>query len=132
MPKTSFTFEIPELTPSLNKLVKGRSNWRDYGRMKNDWFFRIKLATQNVDIPSAQSKEFRKVVIRSQRVSLLDRDNLCGGMKVLWDAMIAADIIYDDGPQFLDNTDIEQIPVKKRSLQKTVVMVVIDSERPPA
>ncbi len=122
---TTFTFTIPELTPSNNKLVKGRTHWTAYRQMKLDWFYRVKLATQDIDIPPAAVMEFRKVAVRSYRVSLLDDDNLRGGMKILWDALTDAGIIYDDGPKFLEKMPSEQEPVRKKRDEKTVVTVTV-------
>ncbi len=124
MPKTTFTFTIPELTPSLNKLIKGRTHWREYKQMKLDWFYRIKLATQDIDIPPAAAMEARKVEVTSYRISLLDSDNLAGGMKILWDALTAAGIIYDDGPRFLAAI-VSQISVRKKRDEKTMVKLML-------
>lgn len=124
MPKRTFTFTIPELTPSLNKLVKGRTHWREYRKEREDWYYRVKLATQEIDIPPAAVMEARKVEVMSYRVSLLDPDNLAGGMKILWDALIAAGVIYDDGPNFLTAV-VGQAPVRKRRDEKTDLKVTI-------
>ncbi len=122
---TTFTFTIPELTPSNNKLVKGRTHWTVYRKMKEDWFYLIKLATQDIEIPHAAEFEVRRVEVVSHRVSLLDKDNLEGGMKILWDAMTAARLLYDDGPKFLERPPAEQVPVRKRRDEKTVVTLTI-------
>ena len=121
---TTFTFEIPELTPSLNKLVKGRTHWREYRKEREDWFYRVKLATQDIDIPPAAAMEARKVEVTSYRVSLLDPDNLAGGMKILWDALTAAGVIFDDGPRFLIAV-VSQVPVRRKRDEKTELRVTV-------
>mgnify|MGYP000717891661 CR=1 FL=1 len=120
-----FTFTIPALTPSLNKLVKGRTHWAVYRKMKEDWFYLVKLATQDLEIPPARDFELRRVEATSYRVSLLDQDNLEGGMKLLWDAMVDAGYLYDDGPRFKETGEITQVRVRKRRDEKTVVRVTV-------
>jgi len=122
---TTFPFTIPELTPSNNKLVKGRTHWTVYRKMKEDWFYRVKLATQDLEIPRALDFELRRVEVESYRVSLLDRDNLCGGMKLLWDALVDAGYLFDDGPKFLEKGDPVQVPVRKKRDEKTVVRLTV-------
>ena len=125
----TFTFEIPELTPSNNKLVKGRTHWTAYRKMKEDWFYLLKLATQDLEIPRALDFEKRKIEAASHRVSLLDEDNLEGGMKILWDAMVAAGYLFDDGPKFLERNRPTQVQVRKKRDEKTVVRLTIE-DRP--
>jgi len=125
---TTFTFTIPQLTPSLNKLVKGRTHWTDYQHLQRDWFYLVKLATQELDIPRAAKFEKRKVEAWSHRVSLLDYENLVGGTKLLWDAMVAAGYLFDDGPKFLETGLIEQVVERKRRDEKTVVRLTIFEE----
>jgi Holliday junction resolvase RusA-like endonuclease len=123
---TGYRFVIPELTPSLNKLVKGRTHWREYTRMKESWFYLVKLAVQGFEpeIPHAKPNEKRYAEVLSHRVALLDKDNLTGGMKILWDAMVNARLLFDDGPKFFEATT-EQIQVRKHKLEKTDVILFI-------
>ena len=123
-----FTFTIPAITPSNNKLVKGRTHWSSYRRMKEDWFYLLKLGSQNLDIPAAADFEKRKVEVISYRLALLDQDNLAGGMKLLWDAMVDAGYLYDDGPSFLDAPKPAQGVVHKRKDQRTEVRITIFEE----
>lgn len=121
------TFTIQALTPSLNKLVKGRTNWKGYRQLQQDWYYLVKLASQDLEIAPAAARERRKVEVVSYRVSLLDKDNLVGGMKLLWDALAAAGIIHDDGPKFLES-DVAQEPVRKRRDERTVVTVTAEGQ----
>lgn len=120
-----FTFTIPELTPSLNKLVKGRTHWSVYKKLQEDWFYLLKLATQDLKIPPAAKFERRKVEAWSHRVSLLDYENLVGGTKLLWDAMVTAGYLFDDGPKFLETGLIEQVMERKRRDERTVVRLTV-------
>jgi hypothetical protein len=120
-----YDFAIPELTPSLNKLVKGRTHWTVYRDWQKDWFYRVKLATQDIEIPPPAPMEKRKIEVTSYRVSLLDEDNLKGGMKLMLDAFVAADLLYDDGPKFLEFPDPGQVQVRKHKLEQTVVRLTI-------
>ena len=123
-----FTFSIPEITPSLNKLVKARTHWAVYRRLQKDWFYLVKLGSQDLDIPQAADFERRRVEVNSYRLSLLDQDNLAGGMKLLWDAMVDAGYLYDDGPNFLDAPKPAQGRVHKRKDQRTEVRITIYEE----
>lgn len=122
---TEHVFTIFDLTPSLNKLVKGRTHWTTYRDWQRDWFYRVKLATQDLEILPAASMEKRKIEITSYRVSLLDEDNLKGGMKLLLDAFVAANLLYDDGPKFLEFPDPGQVQVRKHKEEGTVVRLTI-------
>lgn len=120
-----FTFTIPALTPSNNKLVKGRAHWTAYRKMREDWFYLVKLGSQDLDIPPAENMERRRVAVTSYRVSLLDEDNLEGGMKLLWDAMVDAGYLFDDGPKFLEKETPVQIRVRKKRDEKTVLKLTV-------
>ena len=120
-----FDFQIDDLTPSLNKLVKGRTHWSEYRRWQEDWFKRVKLATQRLEIPHAADGEKRKLEVTSYRVALLDEDNLKGGMKLLLDALVDAKYLHDDGPKFLEFTDPGQVQVRKHKDECTVLRLTI-------
>ena len=115
-----FDFAIDALTPSLNKLVKGRTHWTDYRKMKEAWFYLAKLAVQDLEIPRPKPFELRRLEVTSYRVALLDPDNLKGGMKIMLDALVDAELLYDDGPKFLEFPDPGQVQVKKHKLEQTV------------
>jgi len=114
---TEYDFAIPELTPSLNKLVKGRTHWTVYRDWQKDWFYRVKLATQDIEIPPPAPMEKRMIEVTSYRVALLDPDNLKGGMKLMLDAFVSANLLYDDGPKFLEFPDPGQVQVRKHKLE---------------
>ena len=120
-----FDFTIEALTPSNNKLVKGRTHWAVYDKMKETWFYLVKLAVQDLEIPRPAPMEKRQPEVTSYRVSLLDSDNLKGGMKIMLDAMVNADLLYDDGPKFLEFTDPDQVQVRKHKLECTVCRLTI-------
>ena len=127
---TTFTFIIPAITPSLNRLVKNRTNQWAYCKLKKDWFNFVKLGSQYLDIPQAVDFEKRKVEIISYRLSLLDQDNLGGGMKLLWDAMVQGKYLYDDSEEYLETGKPTQVRVGKRKDQKTEVRLTIFEEEP--
>lgn len=52
-------------------------------------------------------------------------NNLAGGMKVLWDAMVAAGYLFDDGPKFLERDRPGQVQMRKKRDEKTVVTVTV-------
>lgn len=124
----TFAFTIPAITPSNNKLVKGRTHWSAYRKMKQDWFYLVKLGAQDLDIPPAEPFERRRVEVISYRLALLDQDNLAGGMKLLWDSMVDANLLYDDGEKFLETEKPTQVRVRKRSQQGTAIKLTIFEE----
>jgi hypothetical protein len=63
--------------------------------------------------------------VTSYRVSLLDRDTLAGAMKILWDAMVDAGYLFDDGPKFLEKETPVQIRVRRRRDERTVVTLTV-------
>ena len=122
---TRFSFSIPALTPSENKLIKGRTNRWDYRKLREDWHNWVKVGCQYIEIPEALPYEKRRVDVVSYRVSLLDRDNLVGGMKPLFDGMVSGGLLFDDGPKYLEKGEIDQVRVPKRSLERTEVVLTI-------
>ena len=46
-------------------------------------------------------------------------------MKILWDAMIDAGYLFDDGPRFLEKEKPVQVPVRKKRDEKTVVELTV-------
>jgi hypothetical protein len=122
---TRFTFSIPAITPSLNKLVKGRTHWTEYRRLKSDWFYLVKIGCQYLDIPAALPYEKREANFVSYRLALLDPDNLAGGAKILWDSMVNAGLLFDDSEKFLITGKPRQVQVKKRKDERTEVVLTI-------
>ena len=119
----TFTFTIPDITLSNNKLL--RMFWKNRCDLRDDWFYLIKEATQDLDIPQVEEFERRKVEVNSYRLSLLDQDNLAGGMKLLWDAMVKAKYLYDDNEKYLETGKPGQGRVEKRKDQRTEVRLTI-------
>jgi len=123
---TTFTFTIDDITLSNNKLL--RMHWKNRCDLRDDWFKLVKLATQYLDIPQAKKFERRKVEVNSYRLSLLDQDNLAGGMKILWDAMVKAKYLWDDNEEFLETGKPGQGRVGKRKDQRTEIRLTIFEE----
>lgn len=123
-----FTFTILAITPSLNKLIKNRTNQWAYCKLQEDWFKFVKLGSQYLDIPQAADFEKRKVEVISHRLALLDQDNLAGGMKLLWDAMVQGKYLYDDNEEYLETGKPTQVRVGKRKDQRTEVRLTIYEE----
>lgn len=118
-----FLLEIPELTPSNNRLLK--KHWAVRYQEREDWYYRVKLAAQDYDVPRPAPGERRTVVIVSFRRQLVDPDNLAGGMKQLLDALVAAEILADDAESVLDFPKPSQVQVRRKKDEKTVVLITI-------
>jgi len=116
-----YTFTIPRITPSLNKML--RTHWAELRKLKHTWGGEVQAATFDHDIPPAKTLEFRRMKIVSYRTSLLDPDNLYGGVKILVDRLVEQGFLYDDRQSCLD-LEVSQVKVKKRSEQRTEITIV--------
>jgi len=114
----TFNFAIPKLTPTNNVLL--RMHWRERRALNTEWFWLVKVATQDLEIPRPAPNERRRLAIMSWRVQLADDDNLRGGMKPLLDALKNAELIYDDGPRYIDSA-VFQGQVGRREEEQTTI-----------
>lgn len=74
----------------------------------------------------AKEGEKRKVKIRSYRKSLVDKDNLIGGMKPLIDALRDRQLIFDDDDSHLELLEVKLIKVKSKAETKTDILIYVD------
>jgi hypothetical protein len=122
--EADFVLEIPDgvLTPSNNREL--RKHWSARYRESEDWFYRVKLAAQNYEIPRQGPAERRVVCVLSFRVSPVDPDNLAGGLKQLLDAMRAAELISNDREADIELPKPVQVRVRHKHDEKTLVVLV--------
>lgn len=102
----SFTFTIPEVAPSLNKVL--RTHWSDVRRLKAYWARLIWL--ERLERRADMHPPFVKAKVSIVRQSLkqLDTDNLYGSAKVILDALVSNGVIEDDSPDHIELTVTQQ------------------------
>lgn len=118
------------LTPTTNVLLA--LHWAARARLRDEWYYLIKIAAQEFEIPLQTPGERRDLEIVSYRLQEADYDNLEGGMKFLIDALVRGNFLADDAPRFfVQKPKISQIIVKRRKEQKTrIYLRVPDPEDP--
>jgi len=116
------------LTPTNNDLLG--LHWAARARLRDEWYYLVKVAAQEFDIPIQNRGERREVHIVSYRIQLADEDNLKGGMKPVFDALVNGNYLSDDDPASIKQT-IEQIEVKRRKDQRTRICLRIPETGDP-
>lgn len=125
-----FEIETPTLIESENP--RERTHW------SVRWKFRQALEWEIVVLSRVYKEAFEallkngsipdwwktEVVYTSYRRRILDEDNLMAGTKPWTDCLVSAGWAKKDDPKFFKAT-VKQVPVLKRSEEKTVVQVRI-------
>ena len=109
--------EIPLPTPSLNQVQ--RMHFQARRRMRDQYEMICRSCA--TPITRVRPRQFRHVTIVRHGVRQLDHDNLVGGAKILLDALVRTELVYDDAPQYVHVT-YEQVPAKA-ARTKTVVTI---------
>lgn len=93
--------QVPEVAPSLNRLV--RMHWAARNRLLKKWQWIVWAEVYRLGGPSGM-KFHGKVRVRITRRShhLLDADNLHGAAKLVLDALKTAKVIEDDSPEHIE------------------------------
>ena len=112
---------IPSLSPSLNKYR--REHWSKRRLYRKDFGEEL-MVGDGGRVPKVGKGEKRKVKIVSYRKSLVDRDNLIGGMKPLIDALKDRRLIFDDDDAHLE-LEVELKKVKSRAETKTDIFIFL-------
>lgn len=116
------------LTPTNNDLLG--LHWAARARLRDEWYYLVKVAAQEFDIPLQAQGERREVHIVSYRLQLADEDNLKGGMKPIFDALVNGNFLSDDDPAAIRQT-IKQIKIKRRKDQRTRIYLRIPDAGDP-
>lgn len=93
--------QVPEIAPSLNRLV--RMHWSARRRLLKKWEWIVFAEVYRVGGPLAikyHGKMRVSIIRRSHHV--LDHDNLHGAAKLVLDALKAARVIEDDSPDHIE------------------------------
>jgi hypothetical protein len=109
--------EIPEVAPSLNKLI--RLHWAARRKLQQRWSWLI--LSKRPSIVTAPKKA--KVVINRQSPKFLDTDNLYGASKMIVDALKHAALISGDDPSRLT-----LVCTQSRGKAETKITVDVDNE----
>jgi hypothetical protein len=119
-------FELPFLLPTLNLLL--RENRWDRAERRNQlaWSVLAAMGRQRPQTPLQRAH----VRVERHTCQTLDRDNLAGSVKSLWDVLqpmskrhpAGLGVILNDSPDCLTE-DIQTVRVHRRTEQKTVVII---------
>jgi hypothetical protein len=101
------TLEIPEKTPSLNRLMRAHWSNRHPQREYWQWLVREARLTAKLSPPQAPSKV--RVTITRYGSKILDHDNLVGGAKLLVDALVREGFAKDDRPEHMETIYFQHV-----------------------
>jgi hypothetical protein len=118
---------IPEPTPSLNEIYRGRvPAWKTMKSLHGRWSKLLQVAiavarAEGADVSPPAGR--RRVTIERHSCGALDVDNLYGGLKVLLDELRAHDLIRNDDAK---NIDLSARNVKSRRSDACTVVLLED------
>jgi hypothetical protein len=115
-------------TPTNNELLG--LHWRARMRLRDEWYYLVKVAAQEFEIPKQGPAERRSLRIVSYRLQLADEDNLKGGVKPVIDALKNGGFILDDDPQAISQ-EVEQIQIHRRKDERTLIYIRIPDPMGP-
>ena len=98
---TSILIQVPEVAPSLNRLI--RMHWAARRRLLKKWEWSVYVEVYRVAGPLAMrfQGKFRVHIMRRSR-HMLDQDNLAGSAKLVLDSLVAVRVIPDDSPEHIE------------------------------
>lgn len=115
------TLEIPELTPSLNELLKEYRNHRSWKAEQEKWNWLIRQAMKRGDMGAMV--EACEIIIHRFSPRGLDYDNMGGGCKQLLDGLRHNELIVDDNPKVVTSLTLRQPKVHKKE-SRTLVEII--------
>ena len=125
---TEYWMTIWRRTPTNNDLLG--LHWAARSRLRDEWYYLVKVAAQEFDIPLQGPEERRRVKIFSYRLQLADEDNLKGGMKPVIDALKNGNFIRNDDPESISQ-DIEQIRISSLKDERTLICLYVPDPTGP-
>lgn len=126
--KREFQMVVWRRTPTNNELLG--LHWRARMRLRDEWYYLVKVAAQEFDVPIQGQKERREIRIVSYRLQLADEDNLRGGAKPVIDALKNGNYIRNDDPQSISQ-EVEQIQIHRRKDERTLIYIQIPDPMGP-
>lgn len=106
--------EIPEATPSLNKML--RRHWSVDRKLKKHWHKLVWLALFEQSERITRPFPRAKITITRHSSRMLDPDNATGSVKHVVDALRACNVITDDTPEH-----IELVVKQQKGKARTVI-----------
>lgn len=92
--------EIPEATPSLNRMLG--EHWAKKSAKRKHWAWLVRAARLEArEFPAEPMQRARLTITRHGR-RICDRDNLIGGTKILTDCLVREGFFVDDSPAHLE------------------------------
>ena len=112
------TLDIPEATPSLNRLLG--EHWARKHRVRNLWHLLVTSARLDAKVYDRPQLAKARVTIERYGARILDADNCRAGTKFLTDALVKQGLLLNDTPAVIGEPLIRQIISKQR---RTVVRI---------
>jgi hypothetical protein len=111
---------VPEVAPSLNRLM--RMHWAKRRKLKKkwDWIIHVSMYQRGMDFAALRGGGKLQVRIIRRSVHILDPDNLHGAAKLILDAMCECGALIDDDP-----AHIELICEQERGTPQTTIKVML-------
>lgn len=103
--------------PSQNKSTY--AHWSAYAKERDAWFALLRAGL----VPKEKPNHRVRVVVESHRTVLLDKANLWGGTKAIWDGLVRLGYLRDDNPKWLDD-DVRQFRVPRA---EEITLVTIEN-----
>lgn len=110
-----YTITIPDVPPSLNKVL--RMHWRAKSRFLDDWEWLVRIGLPVEYERAVDVKQQVAITIHNART--YDKDNAYGACKVILDSLKALGLIVDDSARWLD-VDVRQEKSTRKDKHTTI------------
>jgi len=99
--------DIPEATPSLNRVFQG--HWSRRHALRNKWAWLVRAARLEAKLFPTQPLQKAKLTIERWGPKRLDHDNYVAGCKGMIDSLRVEGFIVDDSPGHIEARYIQHI-----------------------
>ena len=116
--------ETPLIPKSLNNLL--RMHWAARRRHERTWLGHIGVAKAQAGVFKAPELERVEIHIQIMHTGrgILDEDNVWGGLKPMFDALVKVGILVDDNDQVIIRRTLTRTRVKHLAEAKTIIKIV--------
>lgn len=114
------TLEIPELTPSLNEMLREHRNIHVRKAEQEKWDWLVKEAMQG---RWQNAIDCCEITIHRMSNRFLDWDNMGASCKYLLDSLCRCGVIVDDSPKVVKRLHLEQPQVHKSQIRTLVEII---------